>query len=263
MSACEKEPLLKRRQAGLLTLRSLAISSLSLMCISLFAAQSLWRDHHLSREIPNGYTGELLQIKTPARKAILYEDWRGLSQEEEDTFTFVHTWSGELPVGEREEQEIDPKALRIDFVEGESGSKEPPPKGIQGPAGAPSSGASDGSPGILKEINSKLEKRFNSMLVGETWSESSASALLSQFEDLCGSGLLETASPVSCDLSRAQKWTLVSEPLGDDVLIEGDSVSVSRAGNPRVPILSKPPHSFCRNRHNLVGECVKVIVRAG
>ena len=235
MPSGEIDPLIRRPFATIdrSKFRAFAISSLSVVCALVFACV-VWNDPRQIKLQPRFQSADFPQpTAAKLRKTVLYQDWRGLSQEEEDTFTFVHTWSGDLPVGEREEQEIDPKALRIDFIESETDSKNSqdlPPKGVQGPAGAPSTRSSGESPGTLKEVKSKLEKRFNTVLVGEIWSDSSANALLSEFDGLCGSGLLEAESPITCDLTRTLKWSLTSAPLGDDISIDNDVISVSTAG---------------------------------
>jgi hypothetical protein len=170
-------------------------------------------------------------VHRPTRHEILYQDWRGLSQEEEDTFTFVHSWSGNLLIGEKEEEHIDPKSLEIEFIDEKVVADSKSASGIKGPSPGGDSGES-GSPARLSEIKSKMEKRYRAILVGESWTESQASALLSEHEDLCGLGLLEAQSPISCELDVKRHWALKLEPIGDDILIEGDTASVSVAGSP-------------------------------
>jgi hypothetical protein len=185
---------------------------------------------HPSAELQS--RGELLQhiVHRPPRQEILYQDWRGLSQEEEDTFTFVHSWSGSLLVGEKEEEHIDPKSLKIEFVEEKvAGSDSKAASGIKGPSTGGET-AEFSSPALLSEIKSKLEKRYKAILIGEAWTERHASALLAEHEDLCGLGLLEAQSPISCELDEERRWVLKQEPIGDDIQIEGDTASVSVAG---------------------------------
>jgi hypothetical protein len=181
--------------------------------------------------IPEG-RDKLLQhiVHRPPRHEVLYQDWRGLSQEEEDTFTFVHSWSGSLLIGEKEEEHIDPKSLKIEFVDEKVGGADShTASGVKGPSTGGDAGESS-SPARFSEIKSKLEKRYKVILIGDAWTESHASALLAEHEDLCGLGLLEAQSPISCELDVKRNWVLKLEPIGDDIQIEGDTASVSVAG---------------------------------
>ena len=225
--ANEAEPLLRKKIGADWRSATLAITlTVYVICILLLAARPSL--------ISSGHDGQLLQYeshKRPNRREVLYEDWRGLSQEAEDAFTFVHTWSGAVPVGEREEQEIDPTTLRIDFTDGAKDNNAPFPSGVQGPAGSPATANTNPvSRSVSPEIKSKLEQGYNTFLVGDSWSERFAKTLLSEFEDLCGFGLAEPQTAVSCDLSQARKWALKQEPIADDIFMEGDTVSVSSAG---------------------------------
>ncbi len=226
-------PLLKKRQLSALraALYSVILPHFAGAVLLSFTLRS--REYSELSTNPSAEQEGILQhtIHRPPRHEILYQDWRGLSQEEEDTFTFVHSWSGSLLIGEKEEEHIDPKSLKIEFVDEKvGGSDAVTASGIKGPSSGGETGEFS-SPARWSEIKSKLEKRYKVFLVGDAWTESQASALLAEHEDLCGLGLLEAQSPISCELDKKLNWVLKLEPIGDDIQIEGDTASVSVTGS--------------------------------
>ena len=167
-----------------------------------------------------------VHIRRPPHSVVLYQDWRGLAQEEEDVYTFVHKWSGSVIIGEEEEHIIDPETLKVSFADQSSISSE----GVPGPSGTSSIGkVTTSAASKLTDVQALLSSGYNVILQGQLWDTDSASALATQFQDLCGSGISEPKSD-GCALDTKVNWELTADLIPDDVRLDGNIVYVSKAG---------------------------------
>jgi len=134
---------------------------------------------------------------------ILYQDWRGTSLEAVDEFTFSHSWTGSVPVGEVEEEVVKPAELVIS-------ADRPIEK-------------------TYVEVSKQLTDDYNVQLDGQ-WNLPDAESLLETFEGLCATHSRAKGTPKeNCHLNKLQTWRVVPEQQVDDISIKhnGDIVKVT------------------------------------
>jgi hypothetical protein len=158
--------------------------------------------------------------KSDVKKTLLYQDWRGMSLEEKDAFTFSHTWTGEILVDNAEEHIVQPPKLKI--LQGKS-APDTAAAGVLGPGGKsapPQAQAPIGS--NAKSLASKL---YHVDMDGD-WTADEALALLETYQKVCGKKPADVHK--GCDLKHTV-WTIAPKAkIIDDVAVSGEKVVVSK-----------------------------------
>mmetsp|Transcript_12799 Transcript_12799/g.28758 ORF Transcript_12799/g.28758 Transcript_12799/m.28758 type:complete len:860 (-) Transcript_12799:8-2587(-) len=148
-----------------------------------------------------------LKLRTHTQ-TLLYKDWRGMSLEAVDAFSFSHTWEGSVNVGEREQHVVQMPDLSL------------------APTGAPSSQPLPADSDVAQSLTAK----YGITLAG-TWETSEAAALLQTFNALCDGTDEITGTPQeNCGLKDIYTAVRVSPgALSDDVAVEDGKVAIAKA----------------------------------
>ena len=144
-------------------------------------------------------------LKIPAgTQTLLYKDWRGVSLEAVDEFSFSHTWAGSVNVGEREQHLVQEPQLAL----------------------APASSqplAAD------SEVSQSLKSKYGITLSG-TWATGEAAALHQTLTAMCAGTDEITGSPQeNCGLAGATAVSIFPGALVDDVSSAPGEMSIAKA----------------------------------
>jgi hypothetical protein len=166
----------------------------------------------LGRHAAHGRRKSVVQEKLHVSKShlgqydrtVLYDDWRGVSLEKlggVDEFSFSHSWAGSVDIQEREQTVVKQPQLEL---------------------------AKRSASSALSDTKAALQKQYNVALDGD-WSPGQAQAVLDVLDDLCSTSVHAKDTPTeNCGMSDASKWKIHDGRLVDDVMVDGERVSLAK-----------------------------------